>query len=636
MLQALREKTSGLIAKIILGAVIIAFSFFGIESYFIAQTDDYVARVGDKEVSQQEFRSRFDEFRQMQMQRSNGALDARYFESPEVKRQVLDQLIDEKVMLAANERLGVVVPVDRLRQEIMRIPAFQSNGQFDPALYRAALASQGMTPSMFDVRVRDEIATREMPVQVATSAIVTDADVDTYLRLRGQLRDFRFVALPKASVEAGDIKEEDIAKYYTEHQQDFMIPEEVALEYVDLEADKVEVALTPDEATLRKRYEDGKARFVSPEQRLASHILVKVGGKGGPDDQKAALEKAQKLAADAREGKTSFADLAKQSSEDLGSKALGGDLGWVDKEMTDPAFEAALYALEKGKISDPVLSGEGYHVIELRDVRPGSTRSFEEVRPELVREYGESERERVYSEKSGRLIDVSYQDSTSLEPAARAVGLPVQKTALFSREGATEGFAANPAVVRAAFSDQVLLQGNNSDSIEIAPNHVAVVRVAEHKPASPKPLDEVRDDIRRRLVDARTAELGKQRADELFARLGKDTLDVIATETGGKVADEKGIGRNAVNLDSALVTAVFAMPRPQGEAPSSQLVAMSGGEYALVQLDKVADADPKALDEPTREAARNTLQQASAMGQVREFLAALRANTEIKRAEERM
>lgn len=635
MLQALREKTSGLIAKIILGAIVIAFSFFGIESYFIAQTDTFVARVDDKEISQQDFRTRFDEFRQRQLQQANGAIDASFFERPELKRQILEQMIDEQVLLVANEKLGVVVPAERLREEILKIPAFLRDGRFDDAQYRAILASQGMTPVSFQERYAREIASGEIPRQIAASAFVTDADVDAYLRLNGQLRDFTTLTLARPVAADSSVSDDEIGAYYTAHQQDFMNPEQVALDYVELDAATIDVELSPDDATLKERYEKEKARFVSPEQRLASHVLVKVGGKGGPDDQKQALEKAQKIAAEARSGKA-FADIAKASSDDLGSKALGGDLGWLDKGMTDPAFEAALYALEKGKVSDPVLSSEGYHVIELRDIRPGKTRSFEEVRDELVKQYTESEHERVYNQKSSRLIDLAYQDSTSLEAAARELGVSVQKTPLFTRDGGL-GLAANPAVVRAAFSDAVLVQGNNSDSIDLGPNHVAIIRVAEHKPATPRPLDEVRGAIRERILGTRVAAQAKERAESLLARLkAGEGMAKLAGELKLEPKQERGIGRNAANVDSTLLGAVFALPRIADDKPAYTLVALPNDEYALVELDKTVDADPAKVEAPTREAARNTLRQTLGYSAVRDFVAALRAGMKVKVAEDRM
>jgi peptidyl-prolyl cis-trans isomerase D len=312
MLQELRAKTHGLVAKILLGLIVITFSFFGVESYFIGQTVDFVAKVGDREISQQDFRTRFDEFRQRQLEAANGAIDAKFFEQPAIKRRILDQLIDEQVLLAANEELGIAVPAQRLREEILKIPAFQRDGNFDPALYRARLSAQGMTPKAFDERIARDLATREIPMGVAMSTFVTDEEINSYLRLGGQLRDIRYVTLAKPELADVKVSEEEIATFYTEHQQDFMNPEQVALDYIEVDAAKLDVNLTPDESTLKERYEKEKSRFVTSEQRLASHILIKVAGSGGPEEQKKALEKAQKIADEARAGKD-FAELAKAS-----------------------------------------------------------------------------------------------------------------------------------------------------------------------------------------------------------------------------------------------------------------------------------------------------------------------------------
>ncbi|MEO7936739.1 MAG: peptidylprolyl isomerase, partial [Dokdonella sp.] len=279
---------------------------------------------------------------------------------------------------------------------------------------------------------------------------------------------------------------------------------------------------------------------------------------------------------------------------------------------------------------------EGYHVIEVRDVRPGATRTFAEVRDELAKDYAESERERVYNEKSGRLIDLTYEDSTSLEPAAKELGLKVEKTPLFSRLGGL-GIAANPAIVKAAFSDQVLVQGNNSDKIDLGTNHIAIVRVNEHKAATPRPIEEVRADIQRSIIEARVSKQAKSHAEELFARLEKgESIDSIASESKLEVTEEHGITRSAVKVDAALIKSAFSLSRPASDKPQVQLVSLPNDEYALLRLDNVADADPTAVDMPTRESARNTLQQAISSAASQDFLAALRASMDIKVAEDRM
>ena len=629
MLQLLRGKKSELVVKILLVLITIGFSFFGIESYFVTRTNTNVATVGDREVSQDQFRDRFNQYRQRMTQMMGGAADASFFDKPEVKKQLLDQLVDEQVLLAANDKLGVVVPAERIRKEILTVPAFQNDGKFDPNQYKMMLQSQGMTPAGFEDRVRQDLSLRVLPQQVAATVVVTDAEVDDYLRLKDQRRDIRYVKLDKPAADNTEVAADEIDAYYKAHSAEFMQPERVALDYVELDAAKLDVNTTPDDATLKERYEKDKSRFVTAEQRQASHILVKVGGKGSPDEQKQALAKAEDIEKQLKAGKD-FAELAKQDSDDLGSKKQGGDLGWLDKGTTDEAFETALFALKKGEISAPVLTSEGYHIIDLRDVRPGKTRSFEEVKPELAKEFADSERDRVYAEKAGKLTDLTYQDPSSLETAAKDLGLTVQKTSLFSRQGGGEGIAANPAVVKAAFSDGVLVQNNNSDPVELGANHVAVVRIAEHKPATPIPLDQVREQVRGKILAERIAKQARTRADALFAELGKgQALEQLATAQKLKVEEQKGLGRDAANVDSALVKAAFAMARPQAGKPGSQLVELGGDSYALLQLDGVTDGDPSKLDAKTKEAARTTLTQGAGTEVAQEFIAALRKNTKV-------
>ncbi|MEO8460465.1 MAG: SurA N-terminal domain-containing protein [Dokdonella sp.] len=629
MLSKLRNTFSGWFGKIIFGLILFAFSFFGIESYMVTRVDSGVAHIGDREITQQQFRQRFDEYRQQMLRQMGDQANASYFERPEIKRQFLDSLIDEQVVLAFNDKYGVRIPAKRMQDEISSIPVFQTDGHFDSAQYRALLAARGMSVASFEERVRQDLASRELPMQINSTSFVTEARIDNYLRLRDQLRDARVLKLDKPVPTDATIADTDIEKYYEAHKSEFMRPEQVAVDYVELDAPKLDVNLTPDDATLKERYEKEKSRFVASEQRLTSHILIKVSGKGGPEDQKSALAKAQALVSEARGGKD-FAGLAKQSSDDLGSKAQGGDLGWLEKGLTDPAFDDALFAMKKGDISDPVLSSEGYHIIDLRDLRPGSTRSFEEVKPELTREYADSERERVYNETAGRLIDLTYQDPSSLESAAKELHLKVQKSELFGREDGT-GIAANPKVAQAAFSDSVLVQGNNSDPVELGPNHVVVLRIATRKPTEVKPLAEVRTAIHDRMLAERVAAQAKSHADALFARLEKgETLEALAAEVKGKVDDQKGIGRQAATLDGALVQAIFAMPKPTAGKPDDKLVPLADDSYALVQLDKVADSDPAKLDATARESARTQLTQGQGNTAALEFVAALRKATEIK------
>jgi len=486
------------------------------------------------------------------MQQAFGAqFDAAAFDTPERKHQVLEQLINDQLLANANAKLGVMVPVSQIREAIEAIPAFQTDGKFDGDVYRMRLQAAGRTAESFQDDVIKDLATRQLPSDLAQSSVVTNAEIDSYLKLRDQTRDFSYIKLDKPAADAIKIADADIEKFYKDHAAEFMTPEKVSLDYVELDAAKMKADLVPDEAVLKQRYEDQKARFTTAEQRQASHILVKVAKNANADAQKAALEKAKAIEAEIKAGKD-FAAVAKEKSDDLGSKSQGGDLGWLDKGLTDPAFETALWAMKKGDVSDPVLSPEGYHIIELRDVREGKVKSFEEVKAELTKQYLETENARRYSELAGKIVDTLGNDP-SLANAAKTFNLPLQKTSLFTRAGG-DGIAANPAVLKAAFSPTVLVEGGTSDTITLAPNHVVFVHLDQHEKPAPKSLDQVREEIRGKLVTEQLAKQAKEQADTLYARLQKgETLDQIAAVAKAKVEQEKDIGRNAANLDGKLV-----------------------------------------------------------------------------------
>jgi peptidyl-prolyl cis-trans isomerase D len=635
MARTLHERFSGPFVKVVLGIIGVVFGgFFGIQQYFNPRSETYVATVNGHEISQDEFRERYNNYR-AQMQRMMGAqFDAQAFDTPERKRELLDQLINEQLLLQANDKLGAVVPVSVMRDEIMGIPAFQVDGKFSPDQYRMLLAAQRKSPEEFEQSVSQDIALRQLTGQVALSSLVTDSDVNAYLRLRDQTRDFWFVKLPKP--DAGTpIAEADIAAYYKAHGSDFMTPEEVSLDYVELDAAKMQGDVKPDDAALKQMYDTQKSKFVSAEQREASHILIAVGKNADAAAQKAALAKAEAIEKELKAGKD-FATLAKADSDDLGSKAQGGDLGWLEKGVTDPAFEAALFSMKKGDVSDPVKSEDGYHIIWLRDVHAQAVRSFDEVKAELAKKYVDEQREHQYSDISGKLTDAIYQDPTSLAPAAKALGLTVQKTALFSRTGGT-GIAANPAVVKAAFSNNVLAEGNTSDPIELGTDHIVVVRVDQHVKPEPKPLDAVREQIRATLVQQQIAKAAKERADTLLARLQKgEALDKVAAEIKLAPVEEKGIGRNAANLEKPLIDAVFALPLPAPGKSEPGMVALHDDVYALFQLDAVKDGDPSKLDPRTREAALNQLRQGLGYEAVSGFIDSLRKAAKIEIAENRL
>ncbi len=628
MLQAMRNKMHGWPSILLLGVSVFAMSFFGMEGYLTSRDATYVAKVGKQEISQTDLQDRMNQLRQQGTAEQGDKFDSSVLQKPEVKQQVLDGMIDQRLLIAATQDWGLRVSDKAVRDYIAAIPQFQLNGKFDPTSYRAFLEGQRKTVSTFESDIRTSLAEQLLPSAIADTTIISDAQLNQFLELISQRRDLRYILLPK--LVGGDQKVTDAQAqdYYKAHVAAFMKPEQVSVKYLEVDAASLKLDDTADEGELKKRYENEKQRFVQPEQRLASHILIDVPTNATPAQQKAALAKAEKIAAEANPA--DFASLASKESGDAGSKRQGGDLGWLEKGVTTAAFDSALFALDKGQISKPVLSTDGYHIIWLRDVRAGASKPFAEVREQLAKEASASERDRKYNEVAGKMSDETYQNPSSLEPAATALDLPIKTTALFSREGG-EGLAANAKLVKAAFSDDVLVQGNNSGLIDLGNNHSLVVHVEKHVPAAARPLAEVRADVDQRVLAERNAVAGKKAADALLARVRQGmSMDAAATEAGAKVQTAAAIERTDTSVAGPLLVQAFLLPHPAPGKSVFTAVDLQDGTFALVALDKVQPGDLSKVGSEQRESLRKQMSQAYAVESTQELIGLLRAATKIK------
>ncbi len=627
MLQAMRNKMHGWPSIVLLGVCVFAMSMFGMESYFTSRDSNSVAKVGKSEISQSAYQDRMNQLRQQASAEQGDDFDSSIFEKPETKQRVIDAMIDEQLLLQANADWGLRVSDQAVRDYIAAIPAFQVNNQFDATSYRAWLASQRKTPEMLENDVRSSLATQLLPQAINDGTIVSDAQVDGFLGLLLQRRDLSYFQLPRPELSDSKVTDAQVEAWYKAHLASYMNPEQVSVKYIEVDGSKLPLSVAPDDEELKKRYENEKQRFVQPEQRLASHILIDVPANATPEQQKEALAKAEKIAAEANPG--DFASLAEKDSQDLGSKRQGGDLGWLEKGVTDPAFDAALFALQKNEISKPVLSSDGYHVIWLRDVRSGQSKPFEEVREQLVQEASSAERDRTYNEVAGKMSDNTYQNPTSLEPASVALDMPIMSTELFSRAGG-EGIAANPKVIAAAFGDDVLVQGNNSALIDLGNNHSVVLHLDKHVPAAAKPLAEVRADVEKAILDERIAAIEKKQADEALTRLRKgDAMADVAKALGATVTSQSEVTRQS-QLPEQVLAQAFLVPHPVGDKPQFAVVDMKDGNYALLAVEKVQPGDLTKVPPGQRDIMRQQMAQAYGFETTRELLDVLRSKTKIK------
>lgn len=658
MLQKLRDKTSGWIATLILGLLIIPFAFVGVNEYMTGGTSDDVATIEApptwwqsapnwwpvsklwqrKEVTIDEFRTAFDNARQQARQAEGENFDSRAFETVENKRKVLERLINERVLALASDRAGVVVGDPAIRQSIENEPAFQVDGKFNAERYQLVLASQQppLSPLSFQNQERERLKMVVLPEGIASSDFVTSAELDRLFKLLTQTRDVTVALLPPVAVDTAPVSDADIQKWYDSHKSDFQQPETVSLEYVDISSANLPAAAPADEAALRKRYETEKSRFATPEQRVVSHILIAAPADADAATLKKAEDKATALTAQAKQG-ADFAALARANSEDPGSKDAGGQLPAFahDGSMVKP-FEDAAFAMQAGEIRGPVKSDFGYHVLKLDAIQASHGKSFEEARAELAQELATADSERAYNDVAGRLVNEVLKNPTELAPAAKAVGLTVVNAGPFGR-GDAPGVLANPAVLRAAFSESLIQDGTVSDPIEIAPGHSVLIRVTDHAEQQARPLAQVRDAVIAAVRADRQDKAAKAAADQLVARIAKgESLKDIATAQNLQFNEMPAMPRGMPMPNAAGSEAIFAAPRPVGDKASAGKIAVGNGAYAIFAVTKVTDGDVSKVPAEQRDGMKQQLMQLGGGVTTQAYVDAMRKQFKVTVMEDRL
>ncbi|HLR87368.1 MAG TPA: SurA N-terminal domain-containing protein [Wenzhouxiangella sp.] len=636
MLQAIRDRLTGIIAIFVFGLLAVPFMFWGIDSYTSSMPQDAVASVGDDEILSLDFQSGFAQHRARLRQQMGDSYNDVEAGRPEARREYLESMIDEILLRQYAKKAGLAVSNQVIAQLIRSTPAFQIEGQFNPDAYRQALTGAGETVGSFERRLRDDVQTRLVPMALAGSAVVTEPEVDRLISLRNQTRQVSMIDISADDFgDQVDIADDEIQSFYDDNLDRFTSEERVKLSYVVLEGadllDEDDVSLSEDE--LRQHYESARHRFMTPESRLASHILITPEQAGGESEAETlAVQLLERI-----ENGESFEALAAEYSDDPASAGQGGSLGWIEPDDMVEPFENALYALaDAGDISEPVETRFGWHLIRVDEIRPPQGQSFEEARAEILEEYVEREREDLYLELSQRMVDLVYADDSSLEPLAEELDLEIQETGWFTRAGAEEGIAASEDIVEAAFSDLVLLDEAVADPVELDGDRMVAIHLAGHEPSEPRPLADVSDEIREHLIRQKSTELARERAQALLDRLGDDdnTLESVAEADDLEVTQIAELSRNDFQHGMEFLREAFQLPAP-GAEPTLHVLPRNNG-FAVVRLEGVTSGNPSEADETTRDMVRRQLQMMRSQEAVEGLLAQLRDSTKISVDESRL
>lgn len=588
MLQQIRDRATGPLAWFIVGIICVPFAFFGIEAFNSSGGSSNVAKVGGTEISDNQLQFQYDQRYQQLQQMLGESFRADLINPDMLRRSVLDGLIQDEVNRQYLSRTNYRIADQDVLGFIRAQEAFQEDGVFSPSLYRQNLSRQGMSAVQYEDRVRAYLSDQQLRNGITGSALITEAELEQAYALDKQKRSFTH-RLYKASAVAGEISIEDAAieARYEARKAALQAPERVRVAYVELDRDVLKQTISPDETALRELYEAEKeSRFRTAEQRKARHILI----RNSNADARAQIEN---LAAQLAEG-ADFSELAQAHSEDPGSKAKGGDLGWVSRGMMVEPFEEALFGLKVNSVSAPVETSFGWHLIRLDEKRDARIRPFEEAstQEELVDLYREREAAKQFTQKAEKLEQLSFENPASLQPVVDGLGLELKKSAWFTREGGA-GIAADEAVVAAAYSPLVLNDGENSQPLTVGRRQL-VLRLLEHEPARQQTLDEVKDELRAELrAEAIRAKL-QERVEADLARLnaGEITLKDLDDSELGKTAASLTVERGDNQPHRQIVAAVFDLAAPAADARSYHSMSYPGSQDLVVlELSKVAPGD---------------------------------------------
>ena len=565
--------------------IVPSFVLVGVSSYQSGgDAANAVATVDGKKITQQEWeeaqRQQLDRYRQMLGER----FDQKMFETPEARQSVLDNLVAERALAAEMAKNHLTVDDQSLAQAIAGIESFRgADGAFDMEQYKAILASQGMSPAMFDASMRRDMALQQLTTSIQSTAFAPRTVAKRLSDINDQEREVQELIFPVAEF-LPQVKVTDamIKSYYDKNAALFQVPEQVTVEYVVLNADVVESQVAVSDAEVTEFYNKNQKRFGTEERRTASHILINAPKDASSSDKAAAKQKAEAILAEVRKNPADFAKIAKEKSQDPGSAEMGGDLGVVEKGAFVAPVENAIAKLKQGEISGVVESEFGYHIITVTNVTPAAIKSLDEVKGEITAELTKAKMSKKFSELAEVFSDTVYEQSDSLKPVADKLKLQVQTVSNLSRTPSPalgDSPVNNAKFLQAIFSADALKNKRNTEAVEVAPSTLVAGRVVEFKPAAKRPLAEVEPMIRQAVTMQEALSLARKAGEAKMAAV-KASGDAAGFAAPTVVARTKQPTINPAAAMAVLKADVTKLPAYVG-------VEVPGQGYGVYRIAKV-------------------------------------------------
>ncbi len=614
-------------AQIVLAMVTLPFAFFGVDYYFRSgDSAKALATVGGSKIEQPEF----DNLMREQQARLRQALGSRYdpamLDTPAVRYAMLDQLVNQRLLENRARAEHFSVSDAQLAQFIAGLPPFQVDGKFSATRYGEVLAEQGMTPLMFEQRVRGELQLSPLQDPIVGGSFAPAASVRNFLALSEQKREVDVATVAAAPFEKSvDVTDAQMKAYYDKNPSAFQTQEVASIEYLTLSQDALAAQMKVDPAEVRQAYEANAKQYTTNEERQASHILIAVKPDATAADKAAAKAKAETILEKVRTKPDDFAALAKEYSQDPGSAPQGGDLGSFARGSMVKPFEDAVFAAKVGDIVGPVETNFGYHIIKVTGITPAHVQTFDEVKGRIEADLRRQKATQKFAAAAEQFQNLVYEQADSLAGTAKALDLKVETTPLMTRAQIQQLAMGNAKLVQALFSPDSLQAKRNTEAIEVAPSTLMAGRILEYKPAKLRPYADVEADIRKLLTRRAASELAAKAGREKLAVLEQGRTDAAAGVTFGKPAT---LGRNQAQPDFPADALKSIFEADVRKLPAYVGMTDAGGDYSIYRIVKL-------IEPPAPDAAKLASAEAGVGAEIgRElmtaYLASLRAGTAVK------
>ena len=625
MLLKIREKSQGVFAWVILILICVPFALWGIQNYVGGGSENAIASVGDKDFFQQDWNQAYSQYSQ--------SMAGKNFDEKLLKKQALEKLISDEVLLQHAENENLVVTDGTAKKFIQTLEYFKTDGKFDNKKFKSLLGSQQISSGEFVNRVKKALVMEQFQKSVTESGFATQKEIEGFFRIQNQKRNVEIISVGLEKVKEQPT-EQEVENFYQQNQNTFLTEEQASIEYVELSLDNLAKKIEPTNEQLQTYYDENKEQYTTKERRKISHILFAFNKD--VDEDKKQLERALN-AKKALKDKT-FSDLAAELSDDKVTASKGGDLGLFNAGVMEKAFEDAASSLKLGEVSEPVKSAFGYHLIKVTELVESKVGTFDSVKEKVTTAYQRTQAEKTYYELGESLTELAYENPDSLIAVADEIGVDIKKTPLFGKnipvntspEAPITHIYSDPKIVSAAFSEDVL-KGNNSEPIELGSDKLVVIRTLQHQPAKVKELAGVKKNIVETLLNNKAKKIAMDKAEQIKqAVLAGKSMDTVAKENGYTAKKLEEITRSKTDLAWQVSQAIFKAAKPLAGKTTVITVAEASGAQSVINLLSVTDGVMTKDDKAKQDLAKTNMAKAFGQAEFAATLESLRANANVK------